>query len=93
MNVVASVPNIRILKDRAALTLLAALSITLALLLLALGVSERLMLTINEAQLMCASLRQMTRKRPAVVASTCSEVHPEPAANAEPLTADLETTG
>lgn len=93
MNLVTSQPNIRVLKDSAAITLIGALTITLALFLLVLGLSESLTVTLYEARALAASLRGMTKKRPQVVPSTCTEVEPAPPAPSEPIPVDLTATG
>lgn len=93
MRLVHSQPDIRILKDHAALTLIACMSVTLALLLLVLGLNDSLTLTLCEARNLLASLRSMTHKRPPIVVATCTEVEPQPPAPSDPLPVDLTATG
>lgn len=93
MQLISAQPNIRVLKDRAAVTLIALLSLTFVLFLLVLGLSDSLTLTLYEARSLLASLRAAAHKRPPVVPGTCSEVEPAPTAPCDPIPVDLTGTG
>lgn len=91
MNLVSAQPNIRVLKDRAAVTLIICMSLTFCLFLLALGLSDSLNFTLYEARSLLASLRSMTHRRPPIVTATCTEVEPAKATSLDPV--DLSQTG
>ena len=94
MKIVSLEPGIIGVRDRAALTLIAALSVTLALFLLAFGLSENLIQITNAARALCATLNSM-KHRNAGTTAVIIEVDP-PAAGvpcAAPLRVDLAQTG